>query len=144
MCQEQSTVSRPDSKATSRVGRATDPPPAAPYASGGGGVTLESRVGARYLALLLTGQTAAELEDSRAVVRVRFQQAPQVPVDDLVIEAAPPDAPTPSLELAIAVRRAPQSVASDDKMRSLCVALLRHDMRPALDELVARHALLLS
>ena len=144
MCQEQSTVSRPDSKATSRVGRATDPPPAAPYASGGGGVTLESRVGARYLALLLTGQTAAELEDSRAVVRVRFQQAPQVPVDDLVIEAARPDETTPSLELAIAVRRAPKIVASDDKMRDLVVSFMRMVMRPARADWEERIALIVA
>lgn len=73
---------------------------ASPYATGGGG-TLEARVGARYLALLLTGKTAPEVEDSRAIVRVRFQQAPRVPIDDLVIEAARPDELTPSLELGM-------------------------------------------
>ena len=46
-----------------------------PYSTGGGGVTLERRIGALYLAGLLTGETAPELGDSRAVVGVRFQQS---------------------------------------------------------------------
>ena len=83
-----------------------------PYSSGGGGVTFERRVAARYLANLLTGATEAEFE-GRRVSRVSFQQAPAQPVDDLIIYAARDGEIGPSLELAVAVRRAPDFVTSD-------------------------------
>ena len=54
------------------------PGPAAgvsPYSTGGGGVTLERRVAALYLTLLLTGDNAPELGADRHVVSVAFQQA---------------------------------------------------------------------
>ena len=97
---------------------------ASPYSTGGGGVTLERRVAARYLALLLTGEGAPELEDGRAI-EVAFQQAPQVPVDDLVILAARPDEMEPSLELAVGVRRAPNIVPSDEATQKLVVEYVR-------------------
>ena len=58
-----------------------------PYATGGGGVTFERRVAAGYLALLRTGDSAAELGRDRALVRVAFPQAPRRAVDDLVLLA---------------------------------------------------------
>lgn len=96
-----------------------------PYSSGGGGVTLERRIGALYLAALLTGETAPELGDSRAVVAVRFQQSPRAPIDDLVIDAARPDETEPSLQLAIGIRRRPDVVPSDEDTQKLIVEFVR-------------------
>ena len=76
-----------------------------PYATGGGGVTFERKVAVQYLGHLLVGDGAVELGDGRCVVSVAFQQAPDYPVDDLVICAARPDEVEPSLELALGVRR---------------------------------------
>lgn len=90
-----------------------------PYATGGGGVTLERLVAVRYLALMLTGETAVELGDGRSVVSVAFQQAPGWPVDDLVVEAARLDESEPSLMLMLAVRRKPKFVTSDRATRKL-------------------------
>ena len=59
-----------------------------PYATGGGGVTFERKVAVKYLAHLLVGDGASELGDGRSVVSVEFQQAPDHPVDDLVVTAA--------------------------------------------------------
>ena len=50
---------------------------------------------------------------------VAFQQAPDHPVDDLVVRAARPDDLQPSLVLALAVRRSPDLVASDESTRQL-------------------------
>ena len=96
-----------------------------PYSTGGGGVTLERRIGALYLAGLLTGETAPELGDSRAVVGVRFQQSPRVPIDDLVIDAARPDETEPSLQLAIGIRRRPNVVPSDEDTQKLIGEFVR-------------------
>jgi hypothetical protein len=98
---------------------------ASPYSTGGGGVTLERRIGALYLAGLLTGETAWELGDSRAVVGVRLQQSPRVPIDDLVIDAARPDETEPSLQLAIGIRRRPNVVPSDEDTHRLIVEFVR-------------------
>jgi hypothetical protein len=87
---------------------------ASPYSTGGGGVTFERRVGALYLARMLTGDGAPELGDAREVRVVAFQQAPRISVDDLVVEAARPDETEPSLVLAIGIRRRPNLVRSDD------------------------------
>jgi hypothetical protein len=95
-----------------------------PYSSGGGGVTLERRVAAGYLASLLTGSPAAEFE-GRRVSRVAFQQAPAKPVDDLVIYATHDGEAAPSLELAVAVRRAPKFVASDAATLELVTKFLQ-------------------
>ncbi len=96
-----------------------------PYATGGGGVTLERRVAALWLARLLTGDAAPELGDDRRVVAVAFQQEPAIAVDDLVILAARADELEPSLQLAIAVRRWPNVVTSDTDMQKLVADLVR-------------------
>ena len=90
-----------------------------PYATGGGGVTFERKVAVQYLAHLLAGDVARELGEGRHVVSVAFQQAPDHPVDDLVVRAARPDDLQPSLVLALAVRRSPNLVASDKSTRQL-------------------------
>jgi hypothetical protein len=88
-----------------------------PYATGGGGVTLERRVAALYLARLLTGATATELR-GRRVDQVSFQQAPARSVDDLVVYASRDDR-TDILELDIAVRRSPDFATSDQDTEKL-------------------------
>jgi hypothetical protein len=102
---------------------------ASSYSTGGGGVTFERRVGATYLALLLTGERAAELGDARMVTSVAFQQAPAVPVDDVVIHAARRDETAPSLELAVGIRRAPNLVRSDNDTRGLIAQYVRADLK---------------
>ena len=71
-------------------------PDMSPYAIGRHGVTFERKVAVRYLTRLLLGDGASELGDGRRVVSVAFQQAPDHPVDDLVVRAARPDEPEPS------------------------------------------------
>ena len=90
-----------------------------PYATGGGGVTFERRVAVQYLAHLLLGDGATEFGEDRRAVSVAFQQAPDYPVDDLVVCAARQDEAEPSLELSIAVRRSPNLVLSDEPTRNL-------------------------
>ena len=90
-----------------------------PYSTGGGGVTFERKVGVRYLAHLLVGDGASELGDDRIVMDIAFQQAPEHSVDDLVIRAARVDELEPSLVLAVAVRRAPDLVQSDEATKKL-------------------------
>ena len=90
-----------------------------PYATGGGGVTFERKVAVQYLAHLLLGDGATEFGEDRHAVRVAFQQAPDYPVDDLIVCAALPDEVEPSLELAIAVRRSPNLVLSDESTQKL-------------------------
>ena len=94
-------------------------PAVSPYATGGGGVTFERKVAVQYLAHLLTGDSAPELGDARRVVSVAFQQAPESPVDDLLIAAALPDESEPSLLLSLGVRRSPNLVQSDQPTRKL-------------------------
>ena len=89
-----------------------------PYSSGGGGVTLERRVAALYLARLLIGATSVEL-GKRRVTRVEFQR-----VDDLVIYASRDGEAETSLELGTAVRRAPDFVTSDTKTEKLLAKFL--------------------
>jgi hypothetical protein len=96
-----------------------------PYATGGGGFTLERRVAVLYLALLLTGDTTPELGPDRRVVGVALQQKRVSSVDDLIVDAAPSGETEPSLRLAIAVRRSPDMVPSDADMQTLFGALLR-------------------
>ncbi|MCP3963602.1 MAG: hypothetical protein GY719_37680 [bacterium] len=87
-------------------------------------MTLERRVAVLYLAKLLTGATSAEME-GRRVTRIAFQQAPAKPVDDLVIYASRDGEVDPSLELAVAVRRAPDLVTSDTETEKLLTKFLR-------------------
>ena len=90
-----------------------------PYATGGGGVTFERKVAAKYLAHMLVADGAAELGDGRQVVSVGFQQSSAHPADDLVVRAAYADESQPSFVLAIAVRRAPKLLLSNDLTRKL-------------------------
>lgn len=101
---------------------------ASPYATGGGGVTLERRVAVTYLARLLTGATADELE-GRRVERVSFQQAPAHDVDDLVVVGRRDDG-TDLIELEIAVRRAPAFTTSDKDTEKLIGDLMAALRRP--------------
>ena len=100
-----------------------------PYATGGGGVTFERKVAVQYLAHLLVGDGASELGDGRRVVSVAFQQAPDHPVDDLVVYAARPDELRPSLVLALGIRRSPRFVPSDQSTQEL----VRQFVRTLLD-----------
>ncbi len=95
-----------------------------PYAIGRHGVTFERKVAVRDLTRLLLGDGASELGDGRRVVSVAFQQAPDHPVDDLVVRAARPDEPEPSRVLAVAVRRTPEFVSSDESTRKLVRAFV--------------------
>jgi hypothetical protein len=115
-----------------------------PYSTGGGGVTFERRVAAAYLALLLTGEGAPELGDGRRVVSVAFQQAPRVPVDDLVVLAARPAEESPTLELAIGVRRAPKIVQSDSDTKDLFAQYIAALPGEAADAERRRFALVVS
>src|ERR1017187_5499817 len=100
-----------------------------PYSTGGGGVTLERRVAARYLAMLLTRESAEELGKGRVIVSVAFQQAPRHPVDDLVIRAAYPDETEPSLKWCVGVRRVPQVREGHEKTRKLIAEYVRTLLR---------------
>jgi len=116
---------------------------ASPYSSGGGGVSFERRVSVVYLSLLLTGDNAAELGDSRSVTSIAYQQAPQSPVDDLVIHARA-DATDQGLELAIGIRRAPNLVQSDEDSRKLVLQFVRAVQASHSDGLEHRLALVVA
>src|SRR5262245_36773096 len=108
-------MTEPDSKKSAVSGGSTADAPQpgmSPYATGGGGVTFERKVAVLYLARLLVGDGAAELGSGRRVAGVAFQQAPEHPVDDLVVWAARSGEFEPSLLLAVSVRRAPDLIKS--------------------------------
>ena len=107
------------------IGAVASPGGMSPYATGGGGVTFERKVAVQYLAHLLVGDGASELGDGRYVVSVAFQQAPDHPVDDLVVSAARPNELQPSLLLALGVRRSPKLVLSDESTRNLIREFVR-------------------
>ena len=113
--------------ATPQSGRGAPESPQgmSPYATGGGGVTFERQVAVKYLAHMLAGDGASELGDGRRVVNVAFQQATAHPADDLVVSAAHSDESQPSLVLAIAVRRSPKLVRSDESTRRLFRGFVR-------------------
>ncbi len=90
-----------------------------PVSTAGGGMTFERKVAADYLAQLLLGHGAAGLGPSRVVVSVTFQRAPEFTVDDLVVGAALEGEDEPSLVLAVAARRTPNVVDSDEKSQKL-------------------------
>jgi hypothetical protein len=96
-------------------------PASSPYATGGGGVSLERRVAVLHLAALLTG--GSQDMHGRRVDRVSFQQAPAHKVDDLVLHGAQDDGSDP-MEVAVAVRRAPSFATSDEDTRKLVGDLL--------------------
>ena len=95
-----------------------------PYSTGAGGVTFERRVASFYLAALLNGETAPGL-DSRRLVGVAFQQAPSEPVDDLVLTAQREGEGTPSLLVAVGVRRRPLITPTDADTQKLLTDYLR-------------------
>ena len=111
-----------DTSGTSVDAAGSAPRGISPYATGGGGVTLERRVAVLYLAQMLVGSTSNEL-DGRRVERVAFQQAPARDVDDLVVMSRRDDG-TDALELDIAVRRAPTFTVSDKHTEKLIGDLL--------------------
>ncbi|MCY4673934.1 MAG: hypothetical protein OXD43_09275 [Bacteroidetes bacterium] len=90
-----------------------------PIATGGGGFTFERRVAANFLAHLLIGDGIPELRGDWHVVSVAFQQAPEHPVDDLVIHAAHSDDQQALLTLALGVRRSLNLVQSDESALKL-------------------------
>ncbi|MFC9502669.1 hypothetical protein [Streptomyces sp. NPDC057002] len=129
-----------------RVSAAEAPAPTgmSPYATGGGGVTFERKVAVQYLAHLLLGNGASELGDSRSFVSVAFQKAPEHSVDDLVIHAACADEPEPSLVLALAVRRAPDLVQSNESSAKLICTFVQEVLNPPTDGPEHRAALVVA
>ena len=115
-----------------------------PYATGGGGVTFERKVAVQYLAHLLVGDGAPEFGEVRHVVSVEFQQAPNHPVDDLVILAARPEELEPSLEVALEVRRSPKLVSSDKGARGLILKFVRAITNDPNDDMEHRLGLVVS
>ena len=101
-----------------------------PYATGGGGVTFERKVAVQYLAHLLVGDGAVEFGEGRHAVSVAFQQAPDYPVDDLVVHAARTGEVEPSLEIALGIRRSPNLVPSDESTQKL----IREFVRAVINE----------
>ncbi|WP_421118565.1 hypothetical protein ACE2AJ_14470 [Aquihabitans daechungensis] len=99
---------------------------ASPYSTGGGGVRLEHRLGAVYLARLLTNGAVSLLGD-RPPTRVAFQQSPATSVDDLVIDSDDSSG-EPSRQVQIAVRRTPKFVKSDVNTQKLVLALVQADL----------------
>ena len=118
----QRTIGAEGSNGRSSAGPVT--PGISPYATGGGGVTFERKVAVRYLTRLLLGHSASELGDGWRVVSVAFQQAPDHPVHDLVVRAVRLDEREPSRVLAVAVRRTPELVSSDESTRKLVRAFV--------------------
>lgn len=116
---DESELTLDNAQVSDRDERAAPASATSPYASGGGGVTFERSVAARYLAHLLVGDAATEIGNGRHVVAVKFQQAPAHPVDDLVIEAAHDGETAPSLLLELAVRRRVNLVVSDPRARQM-------------------------
>jgi len=99
---------------------------ASPYSTGGGGTRLEHRLGAVFLARLLTCGPVLELGE-RPPTRVAFQQAPAARVDDLVVTASAADGVS-SVRLEIAVRRTPKFIQSNKKTTELVAALVAADI----------------
>ena len=132
-----SKASTDDSRSLPPNGSARPPSEGmSPYATGAGGVTFERKVAVHYLAHLLVGNGAPEFGDGRRLESVAFQQAPSEPVDDLVLSAALPDEPAPSLVLALAVRRSANLVQSDKDaqglIRQFVQAVMAEPERPEL------------
>ena len=115
-----------------------------PYATGGGGVTFERKVAVQYLAHLLVGDSAVEFGEGRCAVSVAFQQAPDHPVDDLVVCAARPDELEPSWELALGVRRSPNLVFSDESTRRLIRQFVRAVINAPADGIKRRLGLVVA
>ncbi|MCY4392676.1 MAG: hypothetical protein OXE43_11590 [Chloroflexi bacterium] len=84
---------------------------------------LEQRYGALILGHLLTGDPVPELDNDATVVRVKFQARAESAVDDLLIGGRGDD----GVErlAAVAVRRNPELVASNDRFVKLVASYLR-------------------
>ena len=115
-----------------------------PYATGGGGVTFERKVAVQYLAHLLVGDSAVEFGEVRHAVSVAFQQAPDHPVDDLVICASRSEELEPSLEFAVEVRRSPNLVLSDESTQRLFLKFVRALIKAPTDGIEHRLGLVVS
>jgi hypothetical protein len=100
--------------------------PSSPYATGGGGIRFEHRVGALCLARLLSGTVMSELGE-RMPTRVAFQQAATSAVDDLVLVADAGNGAR-SIRLAIACRTRPRFARSNGQTKELFVSLVRADL----------------
>lgn len=101
-------------------------PTVSPYSTGGGGTRFEHRLGALFLARVLTGTSVSELGE-HVPRQVAFQQGAETTVDDLVLTAPLTDGQS-AVRLEIAVRRAPKFVISDKKTNELVLALVQADL----------------
>ena len=81
---------------------------------------------------------------TRRVVRVAFQQAPFESADDIVLHAALPDEPSPSLVIALAVRRAPKLLQSDENAQKLIRQLVQAIISEPADGLDRRLGLVVA
>jgi len=84
---------------------AAQTPSGPPYATGGGGVVLEHRLGADFLACLLAGEPIPLLGDEVRPRSIRFQASAFSPVDDLLVLGR--DADGGLRKASIGVRRSP-------------------------------------
>ena len=91
---------------------------ASPYATGGGGVTLERAYGGTLLAAVLLGDPVPGLGDDMRAVRIELQSGPSSPVDDFVVRGENRSTGT-SRRLSVGVRRDPTIAPSDDKFVKL-------------------------
>jgi hypothetical protein len=110
-----------------------------PYSlgGGGGGVTLERRVTARYLALLLTGHGAGELGSGRRALSIAVQQAP-AHREDLVISGARDGEAAPTLVVTIGIRRAPPISSKNPDTPKLFADFVKELLATAKDGLEHR------
>lgn len=113
---------------TKRSTEQMSPHAASPYSTGGGGVTLERRIVATYLARMLAGRSAPEIGGGRVITRVAVQQGPEHAVDDIVVTAEFEDS---TVTVAIASRRHPDFVTSDTDTRKLVRTLLEEIASPS-------------
>ena len=75
---------------------------------------------------------------------VAFQQAPDHPVDDLVVSAARPGELDLSSELALEVRRSPNLVASDESTQGLIRKFIRAVINAPTDGIERRLGLVVA
>ena len=95
-----------------------------PYATGGGGVSLEQKYAATVLASLLSGDPLPGLGDDFTIEAVALQASQDSPVDDLLITAKNARTGT-QRKLSVGVRRAPTIGASDEKFVKLIADAIR-------------------
>ncbi len=115
-----------------------------PYSTGGGGVTFERKVAVHYLAKLLVGEGAVEFGDGRHVESVAFQQSPSHATDDLVVRTVSPEEMQPSWEIALAVRRSPNIVQSNQRSQELFEKFIRDLINIPEDGIEHRFGLVVS